>query len=533
VNSSPAFPSITPVSESTTTPARVDDVLLAARGVAKSFPGVRALDGVDFTVRRGRLNAVLGENGAGKSTLMNILAGVFAPDAGQLQVDGQPVRFAAPRDAQAAGVAMIHQELNLLPELSVAENIFLGREPRTRLGLVDYRTMHHSAATLLDQLELAVGPSTPVKRLRIGAQQVVEIAKALSQNARVLIMDEPTSAITDHEIAVLFRIIGQLKSRGVGLVYITHKLDELPAIANDVTILRDGRLVATEPFDAARRHEYIRQMVGRDLSELFAKSPPAIGAEVLTAENVSLRRGAGGEDFALRDVSLTVRRGEVVGLFGLMGAGRTEFLQTVFGLHPDASTGSFRVDGQPLTIRSPRQAIAAGIALAPEDRKAEGLVLSMSVAANATLAALASVVRGGLISRRREREIAGEFARRLGVKTPSLDHLVRTLSGGNQQKVVLAKWLAANPKVLLLDEPTRGIDLGAKREIYALIDQLAHAGLGVLMASSELPELLGLADRILVLCEGRLAGEFARGEATEEALLKAALPTSRLERLTA
>jgi ribose transport system ATP-binding protein len=511
----------------------ISDDLLAARGIGKSFPGVRALDNVQFTVRRGRLNAVLGENGAGKSTLMNILAGVFPPDEGDLSVDGRPVRFAGPRDAQQAGIAIIHQELNLLPELSIAENIFLGREPRTRLRLVDFRTMNASAAALLKQLELDVSPRTRVGSLRLGAQQVVEIAKALSQNARVLIMDEPTSAISDHEVAVLFRIIAQLKARGVGLVYITHKLDELEHIADDVTILRDGRFVASMPYEPARRQEYINLMVGRDLSELYVKSPPNVGAEVLAVDHLSLRRAPRNDDFALRDVSLQVRRGEVVGLFGLMGAGRTELLQSVFGLHPRTATGAIRVDGQSRVIRSPREAIAAGIALAPEDRKAEGLVLPMSVAANSTLAALAQVVRGGLISSRRERELAGNYAQRLGIKTPSLDQLARNLSGGNQQKVVLAKWLAANPRVLLLDEPTRGIDLGAKREIYALIDQLAHSGLGVLMASSELPELLGIADRIVVLREGRVAGEFARGEATEEALLKAALPTAERERATA
>jgi ribose transport system ATP-binding protein len=509
------------------------DVLLAARGVSKSFPGVRALDDVQITVRRGRLNAVIGENGAGKSTLMNILAGVFPPDEGQLLIDGRAVDFHGPRDAQLTGVAIIHQELNLLPELSVAENIFLGRERRTRLGLLDHGAINRDAAALLAQLELAVSPRTLVGRLRIGARQIVEIAKALSQDARVVIMDEPTSAITDHEIAILFRIIAQLKSRGVGLIYITHKLDELAHIADDVTILRDGRLVAAEPFDVARRQEYVRSMVGRNLSDLFVKTPPAVGHEVLAVNGLSLRRAPGSDDFSLRNVSLSVRRGEVVGLFGLMGAGRTELLQSLFGLNPNTASGVVRVEGKPRTIRSPRQAIAAGIALAPEDRKAEGLVLSMSVAANATLAALGRVVRGGIISRRRERDVAGDFAKRLGVKTPSLDSLARNLSGGNQQKVVLAKWLATDPRVLLLDEPTRGIDLGAKRELYGLIDQFAHAGLGVLMASSELPELLGIADRIVVLREGRVAGEFARSEATEEALLKAALPTGRLERLTA
>ncbi len=506
-------------------------LLLAARGVAKAFPGVQALDDVHIEVRGGRLNAVLGENGAGKSTLMNILAGVYAPDRGELLIGAGATRFSGPRDAQQAGVAIIHQELNLLPDLTVAENIFLGREPRGRLGLIDYRAMNRQAVALLRQLELEIDPRTPVRRLQIGAQQIVEVAKALSLKARVLIMDEPTSAITEHEIDVLFRIIRQLKAAGVGIVYITHKLDELPQIADDVTILRDGRLIAAQPYGAASRDELVRLMVGRDLSELFPKTPASVDSEVLRLERIALRRSTAPDDFALRDVSFTVRRGEVVGLFGLMGAGRTELLQTIFGLHAKLSSGVVFVDGQRASIRSPQAAIAAGIALAPEDRKADGLVLSMSVAENITLASLNPATQFGLLQPRREAAAAQNFVDRMGVKTPSLDQAVRNLSGGNQQKVVLAKWLAVGPKVLLLDEPTRGIDVSAKREIHALIDELAHAGLGVLMASSELPELLGIADRIIVLAEGRVTGEFARGAATEEALLHAALPTNRLERL--
>jgi ABC-type sugar transport system ATPase subunit len=510
-----------------------DDILLAAQGVGKSFPGVRALDDVQITVRRGRLNALLGENGAGKSTLMNILAGVFPPDQGEIAIDGELVRFSGPRDAQAAGVAIIHQELNLLPELTIAENIFLGREPRTRLGLIDYQAMNRAAADLLHQLELNVPSTTPVGRLRIGAQQIVEIAKALSLNARILIMDEPTSAITDHEVAVLFRIIAQLKARGVGMIYITHKLDELAHIADDVTIFRDGRFIAARPYNDAARQEYINLMVGRDLSALYVKSLAAVGDEVLAVTNLSLRSATSSQDFALRDVSLRLHRGEVLGLFGLMGAGRTELMQTIFGLHPRTSTGTIAIEGKPVTIGSPQQAIAAGIALAPEDRKSEGLVLSMSVGANVTLASLARVVRSGFLSPRLQRDVAATYVERLKVKTPSLDQLIRNLSGGNQQKVVLAKWLATRPSVLLLDEPTRGIDLGAKREIYATIDELTHAGLGIIVASSEMPELLGIADRIIVLCEGRVTGEFSRESATEELLLKAAIPTGRLERLTA
>jgi ribose transport system ATP-binding protein len=507
------------------------EALLTARGISKSFPGVRALDGVEISVGRGQLTALLGENGAGKSTLMNILAGVFLPDAGDIFMEDQRQIFYNPREAQQAGVAIIHQELNLLPELSVAENIFLGREPRTRLGLVDYAAMHREAAAVVTQLDLAVDPGMPVGRLRLGAQQVVEIAKALSLNARVLIMDEPTSALTDHEVDALFRLIRRLKSRGVGIIYITHKLDELPHIADDVTVLRDGRFIVAEPYGKSTHEELIRLMVGRDLSELFPKTEAAIGDEVLRIEDISLRRSRQPDDYAVRQASLSVRRGEIVGLFGLMGAGRTELLQCIFGLHPRLSSGAIWIDGRRQFMRSSRQAIAAGLAFAPEDRKADGLVLPMTVAQNISLASGAGGGRFGLIDRRRERDVATHFAQRLGIKTPTVDQPVRHLSGGNQQKVVLSKWLATAPKVLLLDEPTRGIDINAKREIYCVINELAHAGLGVLMASSELPEILAVADRIVVLAEGRVTGEFSRHEASEEALLKAALPPGRLDRL--
>jgi ribose transport system ATP-binding protein len=513
------------------TESAIGEVLLEARHVSKSFPGVRALDDVQITVRRGRLNAVLGENGAGKSTLMNILAGVFPPDAGEILLEGQRQVFQNPREAQQAGVAIIHQELNLLPELSVAENVFLGREPRTRLGLIDYAAMHRETAALLAQLDLAIDPRTPVRRLRLGAQQIVEIAKALSLNARVLIMDEPTSAITDHEVDALFRLIRQLKSRGVGIIYITHKLDELPHIADDVTVLRDGRFIAAEPYGKSTHDELIRLMVGRDLSELFPKADASIGDEVLRLDSVSLRRSPQPDDFAVRQASLSVRRGEIVGLFGLMGAGRTELLQCIFGLHPRLSSGAIWIDGKQCHIHLPRQAIAAGLGFAPEDRKADGLVLPMTVAENISLAPRAGGGRFGLIDRRRERDLASHFAKRLGIKTPTVDQPVRYLSGGNQQKVVLSKWLATGPKVLLLDEPTRGIDINAKREIYSLINEFARAGLGVLIASSELPEILAIADRIVVLAEGRVTGEFSRHEASEEVLLKAALPAGRLDRL--
>ena len=500
------------------------DELLVARGITKSFPGVRALDGVNLTVRRGRLNALLGENGAGKSTLMNILAGVFPPHAGTILLAGRPVHFKNTREAQAAGIAIIFQELNLVPELSLAENIFIGREPRNRLGLVDFPRMNADAAALLRELELDADPRTLVRQLKVGAQQMVEIARAISFNARVLIMDEPTSAITDHEVAVLFRQIRRLKQNGVGIIYITHKLDELPEIADDITIFRDGKWVGAKEFSAITRDEMIRLMVGRELAELFPKTSTAPGAEVLRVTNLSLPHAERAGDFAVQEVSFALRRGEVLGIYGLMGAGRTELLQTLFGLHSQTASGQISIDGQSVVILSPLDAIRAGLALAPEDRKAEGLVLGLSVAQNTTLACLPQIERFGFLQPKLEHDLVENYIRRLQVKTPSANQTVVHLSGGNQQKVVLAKWLATKPKVLLLDEPTRGIDINAKKEIYTLIDELARSGLGVVMVSSELPELLGIADRILVLCEGRLTAEFLRAEATEEKLIRAALP---------
>ena len=503
-----------------------NDVLLEASGITKSFPGVRALDGVNITVRRGRLNALLGENGAGKSTLMNILAGVFPPDAGTVTLEGRPVGFKNPREAQTAGIAMIFQELNLVPDLSIAENIFIGREPLNRFGLVDFARMNAAAATLLKELELDADPRTLVSQLKVGAQQVVEIAKAISFNSRVIIMDEPTSAITEHEIEMLFRQIQRLRQNGVGLIYITHKLDELPEIADDITVFRDGKFVVAKPFGEVARDEMIRMMVGRDLADLFPKTPARPGDVALRVRNISLQHAERAGDFAVQDVSFEVQRGEVLGIFGLMGAGRTELLQTIFGLHPKTSTGEIEVEGRRVVVKSPQDAIAAGLALAPEDRKAEGVVLGLSLAHNTTLSCLPKIERLGLLQPKLERDLVGNYINRLRVKTPSLDQALVNLSGGNQQKVVLAKWLATEPKVLLLDEPTRGIDINAKKEIYTLIDELAQGGLGVVMVSSELPEILGIADRILVLCEGCKTAEFKRGEATEEMIMKAALPGS-------
>lgn len=509
-----------------TAPATDSDVVLEAHGIVKNFPGVRALDDVRLTLRRGRLHALLGENGAGKSTLMNILAGVFPPDGGEIRFDGKPVSFRNPRDAQAAGIAIIFQELNLVPHLSIAENIFLGREPRTRTGWIDDARINREAAGWLQRLKLAVDPRTPVARLRVGQQQVVEIAKALSRQARVIIMDEPTSAITEQEIAVLFDLIQQLKRDGVAIIYITHKLDELPAIADDLTVLRDGQFVGTKPIGAVAQTEIVRMMVGRDLSDLYSRRPTSRGAEILRVEKLSLAHPERRDDLLVRDVSFELHRGEVLGIFGLMGAGRTELLETLFGLHPHRADGTIILDGKSVWFRSPHEAIDAGLVLAPEDRKRDGLVLSLNVAHNTSLACLRQTETFGLLNARRETALAEDYVRRLRIKTPSTRQLARNLSGGNQQKVVLAKWLATQPKVLLLDEPTRGIDINAKKEIYALMDGLAAEGLGVLLVSSELPEILAVADRILVMCEGRRMAEFPRAAANEEAIMQAALPRS-------
>ncbi len=499
-------------------------VVLEARGISKNFPGVKALDDVRLTVRRGRLHALLGENGAGKSTLINILAGVFPPDAGEVLLDGRRIAFRNPREAREAGIAIIFQELNLVPHLSVAQNMYLGREPLTRAGLVDDGRMNAEGETWLRRLKLEIDPRTPVGRLRVGQQQVVEIARALSLNARVVIMDEPTSAITEQEVAVLFELIHRLKQDGVAIVYITHKLDELPAIADDLTVLRDGRFIDSRSVQEISQDEIVRLMVGRDLSDQYSRSQAEPREELLRVEGLSVGHPGRAADFLVRDVSFHLRRGEVLGCFGLMGAGRTELLEALFGLHPDRASGRIYLDGKPVWFKSPRRAIDAGLVLAPEDRKRDGLVLSLSVAANATLACLDQVERLGFLNPSREADLVGRYVSRLRIGTPSIRRTTRYLSGGNQQKLVLAKWLATRPKVLLLDEPTRGIDIAAKREIYELMDELAASGLGVVLVSSELPEILAVADRIMVMCEGRKTAEFPHRQATEENIMRAALP---------
>ena len=502
----------------------IGDIVLEAHGISKSFPGVKALDDVSITLRSGRLTALLGENGAGKSTLMNIIAGVFPQDEGEVRLAGEVVSFQSTRAAMEAGIAMIYQELNLMSNLTVGQNIFLGREPVNRLGFIDAAKMNRDAAKVLEELDLAVAPNTPLDQLRVGQQQVVEIAKAITCNARVLIMDEPTSAITEHEIDVLFGIVEKLKKQGVAIAYITHKLEELTRIGDDAVVMRDGQLVGAGPLADLSRNEIVHLMVGREMKVRQERVAAEQGKEVLRVENLSLAHPDRPGDYLLREVSLSAHRGEVLGIFGLMGAGRTELMETIFGLHPRTSTGTYFVNGEPATIDSPAAAIAYGLALAPEDRKSEGLVLGMSVAENTSLACLKQFESKGLINEAAEQQMVEEAVARFRVKTPSIRQVVRNLSGGNQQKVILGKWLATQPAVLLLDEPTRGIDVQAKEEIYSLIHELSDSGLAVIVVSSELPEILAIADRVMVMCEGHKTAEFSRADANEESLMQAALP---------
>ncbi|WP_285566298.1 sugar ABC transporter ATP-binding protein [Actinoallomurus iriomotensis] len=502
------------------------EVVLRMRGIGKSFPGVRALSGVDLTVHAGEVAALLGENGAGKSTLMNVLAGVHGDYDGVIEVGGEEAAVHSPKDAARHGIAMIHQELNLVPDLSIADNIFLGREPRTRWGTRDRSAAHARTAELLAGLGLRLSPRRMVRSCRIAEQQLIEVAKALSNNVRILVMDEPTSALADAEVQRLFEVIRDLTGRGVAVIYISHRLEELEEIADSVTVLRDGAYIGRRDMAGTTRAELIQMMVGRPLGDLFPRESGEHGdGDVrLRVEGLSLRAEAGRT--ALHDIDLTVRAGEIVGLAGLMGAGRTEVLETLYGAHRP-SAGRIELDGRPYRPRSPRYAIRRGLALVAEDRKAQSLVLGNTVAFNASLAALGRYTRL-FVDRRRERAAVAGQVRDLRVKTPGLNATVRNLSGGNQQKVVLAKCLLTEPALLLMDEPTRGIDVGAKAEIHALMSRLAANGTALLVVSSELPELIAMCDRILVLCEGRLTGEFHRDPAhgppaNQEDILAAAM----------
>jgi ribose transport system ATP-binding protein len=512
-------------------PGTTSHPTLAARAITKRFPGVTALQDVSLDVSAGSVHAIVGENGAGKSTLMNILAGVYRADAGEIHLDGQPVDFPSPRAAERAGVVLIHQELNLVPALSVAENIFLGREP-ARAGFVARRRMEQAAARLLDRLGHHLDPRRIVDTLRVSDQQMVEIAKALSLEARVLVMDEPTTALARGDVERLFAIIRMLVKAGTAVIYISHKMDELFDIADEFTVLRDGRRTGHTRAVDTTPADQVRLMVGRDVvytgSEQPSPSQHEIGEreiERLRVERLSSRTRDLSHGRSLSSISLGVRAGEILGVAGLMGAGRTELLESLFGLHPTSDESRIFVDGQRLAIGGPREAIRAGLAFVSEDRKAQGLVLDFPVAHNITLAQLKRFSRFGFLQRQGERAAAADLVQRLGIKTFDTATTTLHLSGGNQQKVVLAKWLLTLPKVLLLDEPTKGIDIAGKTDIYRLIDTLAANGLAIVLVSSELPELLALSDRILVLREGRVAGTLGRADATEERIIELATLT--------
>ncbi|MEP7034465.1 MAG: sugar ABC transporter ATP-binding protein [Dermatophilaceae bacterium] len=491
--------------------------LLVAQDIVKSYGGVHALRGVTFKARTGAVNVLVGENGAGKSTLMKILCGAEQATSGQIMLDGEVVDFSSPRKAMARGIGIIHQELSLFPNLSVVDNIFAGRELHNRGHITDGREQRKQTEAALLRLRQAVSPNTLVGDLPIGTQQLVEIARVLSQDVRILIMDEPTSALSGAEVDVLFEVMQDLRKQGVTIIYISHKLDEFRRIGDYVTVLRDGGLVAEAPMSETDTSWIVQQMVGRSQSSLFTRSASTVGEVILKVDSLTVP----GKPIALvDDVSFDVRAGEIVGIYGLMGAGRTELLEALIGTR-DRSAGSIRMGGKETTNNRVSDRLAMGLALVPEDRQRDGLIPVLSVRANLLLATLESLTKRFLLSDAREREVANGQVKELSIKVPGIDAQVTELSGGNQQKVVLARALLTKPKILLLDEPTRGIDVGAKTEIFRIMSGLADAGLGVLFVSSELAEVMGMADRVIVMARGRITADLPRDEVTEELLVSA------------
>jgi inositol transport system ATP-binding protein len=488
--------------------------LLEALDIRKAFPGVVALDGVSLRLRAHSVHALMGENGAGKSTLMKIIAGIYSPDAGELRLRGRTVCFASPREALQQGIAMIHQELNLLPSMSVAENVWIGREP-VRLGFVSHRELRHRTRALLDRLHIDLDPEAEVRRLSVAARQLVEIARALSYDSQLLIMDEPTSALTERDADQLFAIVRQLKAGGKGILYITHRIEELTEIADEISVLRDGRHVGTGRPGELSRDEIIRMMVGRTLERIFPHEPSSPGAVALSVSHLTLP----GHFY---DVSFELRFGEIMGLAGLVGCGRSKLAEAIFGMTP-ASSGRIRIDGREVRVDSPRTSVAHGIGFVTEDRKETGCFMPLDVLENLAISVLSRhYVRVGFVHGAALRRACGEMLQRLRVKTPDLNECIENLSGGNQQKVLLGRWLLLGPRVLILDEPTRGVDVGAKAEIHQLISRLVAQGMAVLMISSELPEILGMSDRIMVMHEGRLAGVLSREQADQVTIMRLA-----------
>jgi rhamnose transport system ATP-binding protein len=492
--------------------------ILELENISKNFPGVKALDNVRFSMNSGEVHALLGENGAGKSTLIKIISGVYKPDRGVIRFDGQPIVFNNPREAQSHGIATIYQELSLYPELTVAENIFMGHAPKRSVGpfkVIDWNIINNRAHEILASLNIHdMDVRRKVGSLNVGNRQRVEIAKALSINARVLIMDEPTAALTEGDVERLFDLVRLLKQRGVGIIYISHRLQEVFELADRVTVLRDGQYVNTKLVSETRESDLVSMMVGRTIENLFPKLPSKPGKMVLEVR--SLHRAP-----TTQNISFTVRAGEIVGMAGLVGSGRSETAQVIFGITP-AESGEIFIEGQKVSIRGPGQAVKLGIAYVPEDRGTQGLIKQMNIRENASLAVLRSLSRASFINFNGERVLAMDSIKQLSIRAYSAEQIVNKLSGGNQQKVVISKWLASKPKLLIMDEPTRGIDVGAKSEIHRLMSELAvEHGLAVLMISSELPEVLGMSDRVLVMREGCLVAEFTREEATQERVVTA------------
>lgn len=497
--------------------------MLVAKHISKRFGGVVALSSINMEFHAGKINAIIGENGAGKSTLMKILSGVHTQYEGQIELKGKVMKFRNTKEAEDAGISIIHQELNLVPYLSIAENIFLGRELVDAFGMVKAKLMNEKTTELLSRLNLDIHPDTKIATLKVGQQQLVEIAKALYTNAEVIIMDEPTSAISDKEVDNLYSIINQLKAEGKTIVYISHKLKELFVLADRFIVLRDGCTVDAGDMGSITQDELIQKMTGRKISMEKRSANFNNATELLSANNISLKHPFIKFKHILNNISFKLHKGEIIGVYGLMGAGRTELMECIFGLHPKNSSGEIVVNGIPQKIKSPSDAIAARIALVPEDRKLHGLILNQTIKSNISITILQKLESWGLLSLNKEKKLADDYIAKLSIKTSSDKNLAKNLSGGNQQKIVLAKWMATHPQILLLDEPTRGIDINAKAEIYKLIKMLADEGMGIIMVSSEMPEILGVSDKVLVMTEGQLTATIPIEEATEATILKHAI----------
>ncbi|WP_316818098.1 sugar ABC transporter ATP-binding protein [Pedobacter nyackensis] len=500
--------------------------MLVVENISKSFAGVKALDQINLDVHAGQVTAIIGENGAGKSTLMKILSGVYPDYEGKIIFKGKTVNFSNPKQAQALGISIIHQELNLIPYLSITENIFLGRELTTSWGELDKKRMRLKTQELLNRLKLNVDPDTLIIDIKVGQQQVVEIAKALLTESEVIIMDEPTSAISDNEVKILFEIIKDLRKEHKAIVYISHKLDELFKIADRYVILRDGKVIECGDIDEISPDDVIHKMVGREINLIRKQSSALSEEDLFSAKDFCLKHPNKKNEYLLKNISFSLKKGEILGIFGLMGAGRTELLEAIFGIHPKSVTGELKIEGNTISIATAAEAIKAGLALVPEDRKKDGLLLGLDVQQNIGITTLKEMENLGLLEVRKETQLSDKYRAELKIKTSSGKQVAGDLSGGNQQKIVIAKWLATNPKIFLLDEPTRGIDINAKNEIYKLILALADKGMGIIMVSSELPEILAVSDRVMVMSEGNITAQIPIGEANEACILKAAIPKS-------